>query len=173
MSKLSIFEPAMCCETGLCGVSVDPELLRISTVFHTLKTSGIEVVRYNLTSNPVEFVRNKDINLALNQDGVAGLPITVVDGVIVKKGSYPTNEELVAWLGLQHDLLAEEIVENSEECGCGSDVSCCSDGDCGCDEEGSCGDGVDCGSEDCCNGDCCSDDDKTSKDEKCDCDGCC
>lgn len=31
MKKMFIYEPAMCCSTGLCGVSVDPELLRLST----------------------------------------------------------------------------------------------------------------------------------------------
>ena len=29
MKTMKIFEPAMCCPTGLCGVSVDPELLRV------------------------------------------------------------------------------------------------------------------------------------------------
>jgi hypothetical protein len=37
MKKMCIYEPALCCETGLCGVNVDPELLRISTVLNTLK----------------------------------------------------------------------------------------------------------------------------------------
>lgn len=50
MKNIEIFEPAMCCSTGLCGVSVDPELLRISTVLNTLKERGIEVKRYNLTN---------------------------------------------------------------------------------------------------------------------------
>lgn len=45
MKKLSIYEPAMCCETGLCGVSVDSELLRISTVLNTLKNKGIIIER--------------------------------------------------------------------------------------------------------------------------------
>lgn len=57
MSKLTIYEPAMCCETGLCGVGVDPELLRISTIENTLKKLGIEVKRYNLSSAPNAFVQ--------------------------------------------------------------------------------------------------------------------
>ena len=58
MKNIEIFEPAMCCSTGLCGVSVDPELLRISTVLNTLKERGIEVKRYNLTNAPMQFVTN-------------------------------------------------------------------------------------------------------------------
>lgn len=180
MSKLSIFEPAMCCETGLCGVGVDPELLRISTVFHTLKKSGIDASRFNLTSTPKEFVTNKEINLALNHEGVAVLPITVVDGNIVKKGSYPTNEELTSWLGLQSNVLADGLGETKEDCGCGSDVSCCSDGEsCGCEEESCCeetsktSDVCCCGGDDDCCGEevknrdsCCSEEEKKSE-------GCC
>ena len=30
MKKMTIYEPAMCCSTGLCGVGVDTKLLRIS-----------------------------------------------------------------------------------------------------------------------------------------------
>lgn len=45
MNKMKIFEPAMCCPTGLCGVGVDPELLRISTVLDTLKKHGANVFR--------------------------------------------------------------------------------------------------------------------------------
>lgn len=27
--KIQIYDPAMCCSTGVCGPSVDPELVRI------------------------------------------------------------------------------------------------------------------------------------------------
>jgi hypothetical protein len=183
MSKLFIYEPAMCCETGLCGVSVDPELLRISTVINTLKTSGIDAVRYNLTSTPREFVSNKEINLVLNQEGIAVLPITVVDGLIVKKGSYPTNDELVSWLGLQQDLLALDSNDTKEDCGCGSDVSCCSGDSCCGEEVDCCGETKEasevscCGGDSCCGGeeeDCCGETKEASElscceDEKCSC----
>lgn len=69
MKKIKIFEPAMCCETGLCGVSVDPELLRISTVINTLKERGIIVERYNLSSNPQAFIDHKVVNEFVNKYG--------------------------------------------------------------------------------------------------------
>lgn len=50
MKTMKIYEPAMCCPTGLCGVGVDPELLRISTVLNTLKQNGVEVQRFNLAN---------------------------------------------------------------------------------------------------------------------------
>ncbi|MCI2160525.1 MAG: arsenic metallochaperone ArsD family protein, partial [Oscillospiraceae bacterium] len=52
MKTMQIFEPAMCCSTGLCGVGVDPELLRISTVIETLKKHGITIGRFNLNNAP-------------------------------------------------------------------------------------------------------------------------
>lgn len=59
MKHMEIFEQAMCCPTGLCGPSIDPELLRVSTVLDTLKQHGIDVGRYNLTSAPLKFVQTK------------------------------------------------------------------------------------------------------------------
>lgn len=47
MKEMQIFEPALCCETGICGASVDPELLRITTVIDRLKQNGIIVKRFN------------------------------------------------------------------------------------------------------------------------------
>lgn len=35
MNKMIIFDPAMCCSTGVCGPSVNPELLRVATVLNT------------------------------------------------------------------------------------------------------------------------------------------
>lgn len=37
MKKMITFDPAMCCSTGVCGPSVDKELLRVATVLNTLK----------------------------------------------------------------------------------------------------------------------------------------
>ncbi|HAS79679.1 MAG TPA: arsenical resistance operon transcriptional repressor ArsD, partial [Fusobacteriaceae bacterium] len=62
MKKMQIFEPAMCCSTGLCGAGIDSELLRISAALSTLKTNGIEVDRFNLSSSPQEFIDNKIVN---------------------------------------------------------------------------------------------------------------
>ena len=63
MKKMIIFDPAMCCSTGVCGPSVNPELLRISTLINNLNSKGILVERYNLTSNPQIFVDNKFKNI--------------------------------------------------------------------------------------------------------------
>lgn len=105
MKKMIIFDPAMCCPTGICGPSVDPELLRVATVLNNLKKKGINVERFNLTGNPQAFVDNKVINELLNTEGVDILPVVIVDGEVFKTKAYPTNEEFCTILGIPESYL--------------------------------------------------------------------
>lgn len=98
MKKMQIFETALCCPTGLCGVSVDPELLRITTVLNNLNKNGIAVDRYNLSSDPQMFIDNNTVNQFLNDKGVEGLPLTLLDGEVVIIGRYPSNDEFISLL---------------------------------------------------------------------------
>ena len=119
MKKMAIYEPAMCCPTGLCGVGTDPELLRISTVLNNLKKKGAVVERYNLNSAPAEFIKNEAVNAYINAKGASGLPVVTVGGQIVIEGRYPTNEEFTSLLGLS------DIAGDEPQGGC-----CCGDGGC-------------------------------------------
>jgi len=119
MRKVVIFEPAMCCETGVCGPSVDPELLRISTVISNLKSNGIQIERYNLTGNPQAFVDNQEINKMLNDNGIEILPVTMVNGRVVKSKTYPTNAELSKLLGVPEIYLKGTIAKTARGCGSG------------------------------------------------------
>jgi len=123
MKTMSIYEPAMCCPTGLCGVGVDPELMRISTVLDTLKKNGITVNRYNLTSFPQEFVKNAKVNERLMDEGVEVLPIIVVDGKVVITKRYPSNGEFVKLLDLPKGVLddGEPAKADESSCCCGGD----------------------------------------------------
>ncbi|MGO3202219.1 MAG: arsenic metallochaperone ArsD family protein, partial [Ruoffia tabacinasalis] len=57
MKKLAIYEPALCCSTGVCGPSVDEDLLRITGVMKQVKEEDdVMMIRYNLASNPNSFV---------------------------------------------------------------------------------------------------------------------
>jgi len=130
MKKMQIFEPAMCCSTGLCGVGVDPELLRVSTVLNSLKKNGVNVERFNLTSSPQEFVNNKAVNELISGKGVDKLPATVLDGEIIMTGRYPTNEEFVKLLNIPMNSLGNQPIKvkvtTQRTKGCG-----CSGGKCG------------------------------------------
>lgn len=120
MKKMIIFDPAMCCSTGVCGPVIDPELFRVATVLNNLNRKGVVVERYNLTNNPQAFVDNKIINEILNSDGVEVLPVTIVDNVVVKTKGYPTNEEFCKFLDIPEDYLKTNLkVEiKSKDCGC-------------------------------------------------------
>jgi|ADurb_H2B_01_Slu_FD_contig_41_1158781_length_652_multi_4_in_0_out_0_2 hypothetical protein len=137
MSKVEIYEPAMCCPTGVCGPGVDPDLLRITAIVGELTEMGKEIIRYNLTDAPEAFVQHPAVNDALINVGMNALPITVVDGEIQKMGDYPANSELVSWSGMTRDDVIEMIKKSQSASGC----SCCGGGDCS--------------SSDCSGGDCC------------------
>lgn len=107
MKKMIIYEPAMCCSTGLCGVGVDPKLLRISTVLASLKKNGIEVERYNLTNAPHEFIKNVEVNQLISK-GVDVLPVIVLDGKVVITKRYPTNDEFISMLNVPRSYLGEK-----------------------------------------------------------------
>ncbi len=130
MKKMSIYEPAMCCATGLCGVSVDPELLRVSTILNTLKKKGIVVERYNLSNSPQEFINSKVVNEFININGVDELPVIILDGEIVITGRYPTNDEFSSLLDIPASNSGKEPrtvrvnLKKSRGCGC-SDGNCC------------------------------------------------
>jgi hypothetical protein len=123
MKEMIIFDPAMCCSTGVCGPSVDKNLLRVATLLNNLKSNGIVVERYNLTSNPQIYVDNKVVNRMLLKEGVEVLPITMVDGEVVKTKAYPTNEEFCSFLEIPADYLKLSIKKPSTGCGCGD--GCC------------------------------------------------
>lgn len=108
MKKLEIFDPAMCCSTGVCGPSIDKDLMRVATVINRLKEKGVEIQRYGLASEPFEFISNPVINEILGTEGADILPITLLDGEVVKTKVYPTNEEFTQWLEAEIEAVKHE-----------------------------------------------------------------
>jgi hypothetical protein len=105
---MAIYDPPMCCPTGVCGPSVDPELIRVATVLNNLKKRGVFVERYGLSNTPRAFMVSAKISALLRKQGPGALPAIVVDGEIVKTGKYPTNEEFAAWLGVPAGYISAE-----------------------------------------------------------------
>lgn len=97
MSKLQVYDPAMCCSTGVCGPSVDPVLPRFSADLEWLKSKGIDVERYNLAQDLAAFAANATVKHALNTQGTKCLPMVLVDGRVVSQGEYPTREQLAGF----------------------------------------------------------------------------
>jgi hypothetical protein len=105
MVKMVIFDPAICCSTGLCGPVIDSNLLQLSTSINNLQKKGVKIERYNLSNDPQAFVDNKVINEILDREGADVLPVTIVDDEVVKTKKYPTNEELLSFLDLPESYL--------------------------------------------------------------------
>lgn len=117
MKKIEIFETAMCCSTGVCGPSVDSELLRITNLMDSLKNNKeIKAFRYNLTSNPQVFVVNKTILNLLQSKGNEILPVTMVDGTVIKTGDYPTMSEFQAHCETLDEAESGSCCDTSEGC---------------------------------------------------------
>lgn len=106
MNKIEIFDPALCCPTGVCGPSVDPELTRMASAVFALEKKGFDIKRYNLANEPAVFANNKEVNKVLHEKGPDALPVTLLNGAVVKEGKYPSNDELAQWLEVKVEDLA-------------------------------------------------------------------
>jgi hypothetical protein len=122
MSVLRVFDPAMCCSTGVCGPSVDPELARFAADIDWLKKQGATVERFNLSSEPGAFVAHAAVKDALGAKGTACLPLVLVDDRIAVEGSYPSRETLAALMGV---VVRKLGAAPSASGGCCGPSGCC------------------------------------------------
>ncbi len=109
--KIAIYDPAMCCSSGVCGPSVDPKLSKLQETLRKIEQAGATVKRYNLASEPRAFVDNAQVGELLRSDGPAVLPLTFLDDKLLAKGDYPTIAEfnnLLAAAGITADLQTEK-----------------------------------------------------------------
>ena len=118
--KIEIYDPAMCCSSGVCGPSVDPELVRIYDVLRQIQkqASEVKIERYGLTTDPQAFITNAAVSELLKSEGPECLPLGFVDGDLVSKGSYPGNEQFQTYL--KHNG-HEVTLGEKKKCGAG----CC------------------------------------------------
>lgn len=100
MTAVHVFDPAMCCSTGICGPSVDPELIRFAADLEWLAGQGVSVERFNLSQQPAAFAGDSQVKTALETKGEAALPLVKIDGEVKSTGSYPSRAELAAWAGV-------------------------------------------------------------------------
>ncbi len=103
MSKLQVYDPAMCCSTGVCGPSVDPVLPRFAADLEWLKSKGVQVERYNLAQELAAFTSNSVVKSTLGSRGTACLPLALVDGKVVSEGTYPTRQQLAELTGIAYE----------------------------------------------------------------------
>jgi len=98
---LEVFDPAMCCSTGVCGSSVDPALASFASDLDWVASSGVTVRRYNLGQEPGVFAEREQVRTLLNDGGEAALPIVIAGGAVRSSGRYPSRNDLAEWAGLE------------------------------------------------------------------------
>lgn len=118
MSMIQIFDPALCCSTGVCGVDVDQQLVDFSADVDWARQNGTQIDRFNLAQQPMAFAENPVVKAFLDRSGADALPLILVDGEVALAGRYPNRGELARWAGI--DALAEKAASS-----CCSGSKCC------------------------------------------------
>lgn len=116
VSKLEVYDPAMCCSTGVCGPQVDPVLVRFAADVKWLQEQGVEVQRFNLAQNPAAFVENELVKRALTEKGEGALPLLLVGGQVLASGQYLERGELAAFWKLKPAAMS---APGASSCCCG------------------------------------------------------
>ena len=98
LADVEIFDPPLCCPTGLCGPVLDTTLVDLSEAVFALQSEGRTVVRHMMTADPQAFMRNREVYDLIKARQLEALPITLVRGQVVKTSAYPTLGELKAEL---------------------------------------------------------------------------
>lgn len=97
-STVEFFDPPMCCPTGLCGPALDQTLLDVNEMIMALKAEGAKVERYQMTSHPHNFLNNAEVMRLIRERQMEALPLTLVQGQVIKVGVYPSLAEVTAAL---------------------------------------------------------------------------
>lgn len=93
MKTLKIYDPAMCCSTGVCGPDVDTQLLQLAGFLKNLDACAVKVERYNLTQEPAAYTTGTVAEL-LKEKGVEVLPLVILDDEVICSGEYPDLAKL-------------------------------------------------------------------------------
>ena len=125
--KIEMYEPAMCCSTGVCGPAIDPVLVKLQETLRLIgeQTGGaVKVERFNLSSAPKAFVDNAAVSALLKNEGNGVLPLTFIDGVLLAKGKYPTAVDFQEELSIRCVQVTLEAKTTSPKSCCGP-KGCC------------------------------------------------
>jgi len=120
MNSIQVFDPALCCSTGVCGVDIDQALVSFSADVEWARQNGARIERFNLAQQPLAFAENPAAKAFLERSGQDALPLILVDGEVALAGRYPNRGELSRWTGI-----AQPAVEAQPAASCGSGSCCC------------------------------------------------
>jgi len=123
MAVIQIFDPAMCCNTGVCGVDVDQQLVSFAADVDWAKQNGAQIERFNLAQQPLVFVRNAIVSAFLERSGDEALPLILVDGEVALAGRYPRRAELARWANIVRTIPVSAEATTPGAC-CSGSRSC-------------------------------------------------
>ncbi len=116
MKVIQVFDPALCCSSGVCAPEVDPALATFAADAKWASQMGARIERANLAQQPAAFAENAVVKGFLERSGAEALPLVLVDGEVALAGRYPSRGELARWAGIE--IVAEAAGD------------CCSGGRC-------------------------------------------
>ena len=125
MKSIQVFDPALCCSSGVCGTDVDQKLVDFSADVDWAKQQGAQIERFNLAQQPMAFAQSTAVRGSLERSGESALPITLVDGEVAFAGRYPTRDDLARWIGTAASAIPAAAPTDAVTAN-----SCCSGGKC-------------------------------------------
>ncbi len=97
MKSIQVYDPPMCCSTGICGTDINPDLVNFASMLGQFYTGGIKIERFNLGLQPMAFAENATVKSLMIAEGTDVLPIIFWDGKVHLTGRYPTKDERPEW----------------------------------------------------------------------------
>ena len=125
MTSIQIFDPALCCSSGVCGQDVDPALVSLSADLDWARGHGANIERFNLAQQPLAFAQNTTVKAFLERSGAEALPLVLVDGEVALAGRYPNRAELTRWAGLATPASTPALAEVAPAASCCAGGRCC------------------------------------------------
>ncbi|MHB1567160.1 MAG: arsenite efflux transporter metallochaperone ArsD [Acidiferrobacter sp.] len=122
MKHIQVFDPALCCSTGVCGVDVDQALVSFSADVQWAQQNGAQIERFNLAQQPLAFAENPAVKGFLERSGADALPLILIDGEVALAGRYPSRAELSRWAAIAPK---DPAPADQGCCGGGSQGRCC------------------------------------------------
>jgi hypothetical protein len=123
VANIQVFDPALCCSTGVCGVEVDQQLVSFSADIDWARQGGAQIERFNLAQQPMAFAGNAIVKGFLERSGAEALPLILVDGEVALAGRYPNRAELARWAGIAPAAAEPDAAKADGACCSGS--RCC------------------------------------------------
>jgi hypothetical protein len=120
MTTITVYDPAMCCSTGICGTDIDQKLVDLAADLDWLKAQGVSVQRFGLSREPGEFAANDEVRKIMQDSEGDDLPVFLVDGALKAKARYPSRAELADWAGVTAAVIpaaSEKAATPSSCCG--------------------------------------------------------